>query len=348
MAVSVLFSKLPGFGLTRQVYFLILLIYWITVFLTIAYLVGTADLGSNLALVMGAGVSVLALLTVVESLVGAPRSVSHLTQNGLGIQLSTFGPFLFYPALTESGRRRFLGRVGLVLVLLAAALNASRGSWIALALALVLFFGGSWKAGFRLRGMGLVLILALAIPVGLVALPRGATEYMVYRSSSFERLETDKSTQARLALVRKGWRIFTDNVFFGIGPLGFRHYQVYDVELPRAVSYLSNRRFNRMSPHNAYMQALAEGGLAFCIPLFLLLALLTWRGWRASVALARHGQPWALAGFVAFVSMSAHLWVLAGLYSTSCWVVYGFLAGAIIRAGGRKAGRRRPRQMWGR
>jgi O-antigen ligase len=176
--------------------------------------------------------------------------------------------------------------------------------------------------------LGLAL-LASVFALALVAAPSKFLCAVTERADTFQDLDRDKSWNTRVYQLRKGWQLFKDQPFAGVGLGGFTRF-VVDVETDRAdvsVKTLSSR-----SAHNAYIAYLAETGLAGSVPLALLLLFLTWRGYRAAIWWGRRGQYWALALYLSFLSMSIHLWVLHGIYTTGTWLMYGLTAGMITAA----------------
>jgi O-antigen ligase len=304
--------------------------YWIAVFCVTVYLAGEANVWDRLVRVLCLMIFLSALARWGEVAffgnVGAWTGTKVQSQNEYGILFSMFTPFLLVP-LVASGGRRIFAALALLTVWGAAAINGSRGSWVSMAVGTLCFFLLYSMATRRkvvpLVGLGLLLgVFALA----LVLAPPKFLGSVSERADTFQDLDQDKSVNTRKFQVRKGWRLFVQHPFTGVGLGGFNKF-VVDVDSDR--EDVSKAALSARSSHNAYIAFLAETGLAGSVPLGLLLLVLGWRGCRAALRLGRRGQIWALGVYISFLSMSLHLWVLHGIYNTSTWVIYGLTAGMI-------------------
>lgn len=304
--------------------------YWIAVFFLTTYLAGEANAWDRLVRVLGVLIFISALARWGEVAlfgnVGAWTGTKVQTQNNYGILFSTFTPFLLVPLFAFGGRRIF-ATLALLVVWGAAAINGSRGSWVSMAVGTFCFFLLYSMATRRkvvpLIGLGLLLgIFALALMLAPPQFLGSVSE----RADTFRDLDRDKSFNTRMYQLQKGWRLFLEHPFTGVGLGGFTRF-VVDVDSDR--TDVSKAGMSRRSSHNAYIAWLAETGLAGSLPLGFLLLVLWWRGYRAALRLARRGQLWALGVYISFLSMSLHLWVLQGIYNTCTWVIYGLTAGMI-------------------
>lgn len=102
------------------------------------------------------------------------------------------------------------------------------------------------------------------------------------------------------------------------------------IDLPYVLRGSSVARLNQKTAHNTYLGVLAENGLAGAVPLILLLLYLSIEGGISTVKNLKQNQFSALYVFIAFIQMSAHFWVLAGLTGTSTWFIYGLVGGMIM------------------
>lgn len=312
--------------------------YWLgVVFLITIYLVSYMELGPRVTRAVAAAVVLTALVRWFEAIaygkIGAWTSPRFFTQNMYGWLFSTFTPFLYAVLVDPKTRRRWLAAAGILIVWSAAAVNGSRGSWVGLAGGLLLFLLLYLRVNpAHVKGLAAV----IAVCAGFLGLIYFAPERVVSavsrRYATFQRIEEDKTYMARQLMVQKGLRLFQQSPLVGVGPARWtREYVLLDI--PEWMGgWRGEASYQRKSSHNSYIALLAETGLAGTIPYALLLLTLVWQGYRAVVMLARQGQFWPLGVYIAFIGMSIHLWVLAGLTGTSPWVVYGLVGGLIETA----------------
>ena len=339
MAVSFVANG-PWFGAREfqplEIATLIRYLFWLMVFLVTAYVASDVRIARKLMLLLGIAVVVLAGLRCFEGLVlgkiGAWTNTIFSTQNNYGILFSTFTPFLFPVFLGRGFLRKLLCVFGLFIVLFACAINGSRGSWICIALALVVF---SLLALVSRPQASLRLVLpvgfaALALATALVAIPR-AREAVLGRFSTFDNLDRDKSYIVRQVMNQRSLKLFALSPGFGTGPGRYRSVYV-PLELPAVLAGKPEEGFMRRSAHNSYLSFLAEGGVVGTLPLAVLIGILAVRGAWAAMALNRKGERWALGVYASFIAMSVHFWTLAGITGTHAWFVYGLLAATIVLA----------------
>jgi O-antigen ligase len=251
-----------------------------------------------------------------------------MTQNNFGILFSTYAPFLLVPLISREGRR-WPAIIAALVVWGAVLINGSRGSWIAVSLGICVFIG-LYAVAQPARMYRLIPLMLLPVLLGglLLLAPQIYKEHISERFDTFHHLNTDKSYQTRLLMIQKGWRMFLDSPLFGAGAGNFTK-EMVRLNIDKPLHSISNRRFNRMSPHNSYIALLGETGIAGCLPFGILLLLLVVRGCKAVIILARRQETWALGIYVGFLMMSLHLGVLAGITNTGPWVMYGLVAAMI-------------------
>ena len=307
--------------------------YWLLlVFPITVYLTSRLDLGRRVVRAMAVAVVLTACLRWFEALawgkIGAWTSPRFFTQNTYGILFSTFTPMLLALLVDPGTKRRTPLAAGILLIWTAAAVNGSRGSWVALAGGVLLFtLLYLWVNPARLRGLLWIMLLCLAFITAMEVAPERVVGAVSQRYATFQRLEEDKTFTSRQALVQKGLYLFRQSPIIGVGP-GRWDKEYVVLELPSVLGE-DLEHFNRKTSHNSYVMFLAETGLLGVLPFGILLLYLTVRGLQAAVRLARRGEYWALGLYVAFVTMGVHLWVLSGLTGTSTWMVYGLVAGMV-------------------
>lgn len=300
-------------------------LYWTAAFVLVATAFTSEKLAASAARALAVGVTVLAVLRLAEGAltgVWGGGNPAWLSQNDYG-----FGFSAFFPYVAAASLRSRWAWPALLLAAAAAAGNGSRSSWIAVAvglavLALVhLLADGRRAARFAAPAAAVAL---LAVAVGLSPAGRPIRD----RLATFERLDSDKPFQTRGALVRKGLQLFEQHPWTGAG-LGRFTVSYAPLHAPDRTPWLDEADLNRRSAHNAYVQTLAETGLAGVVPFTLLLVALFLGGAPAAVRLTRAGRPWAAPAYASLCGASIHLVTLSGLTGTAPWFVFGAVAGLI-------------------
>jgi O-antigen ligase len=316
--------------ISRSLYVCAAYSYWAMVFLALTYVIRRYQLAEHVLQWLTFGVVILALGALLDRFVGFSNvrgSITQLTQNEIGYQLSCFAlaPLGLSLAKTSPGRFR-LAAAAMAIVGLAVVINASRGSWIGLVVGLASVTVLSRSFRFMVR-LALVSVAALTT-VFFAALPFAPPEALAKfeaKRRTFERLEYDKSYQARSFQVEKAWHLFKEHPLVGVGPGMFHNVEVAGADVPKIFQYRSGQ-LNRMGAHNAYLLLLSEGGLVTTLPIASFLVILgvrnlvAWRRKRGQDA-ARHA---VIVGMLA--AGSIHLWAVTGLGTSATWLVYALAA----------------------
>ena len=115
--------------------------YWLLVFVITTYFASQGKILQSVASVLGWGIMILALLrwgeVIIYGNLGAWTGTHLMSQNSYGFQFSTFSPFILILMIRQHGWKKGLAAIGYLLLWGAAAINGSRGSWIAMAVGLV-------------------------------------------------------------------------------------------------------------------------------------------------------------------------------------------------------------------
>lgn len=308
--------------------------YWLLVFVVTSHFSAQEGVLQKTARILGWGILLLALLRWSEVIfygkIGAWSGTRFLAQNDYGFLFSTFSPFLLVFLLQAKGPKFLFALIATITLWAAAAVNGSRGSWVAmgigLIIAMLLLFGAHPK---KFIGLLAVVLLAGGISAAvMVSSPRLSTAVMD-RFDSFQSLEDDKSYAIRQLMNKKALLLFEDSPLIGVGAARFRLSTV-PLEIPRVLSYAPQEHFDRKSAHNSYLSFLAEHGLVGAVPLGLLLAVLGLQAIKTQRQLIRRNELWGLAVFLSFVQMSTHMWVISSITNTANWFVYGLTAAMII------------------
>lgn len=323
-----------GFG---DYLWLIRAAFWFLAFITITIVVArmpTKDL-RTLVMLIGLAVIFLGGVRIYEGIAygswGAGGSVRILTQNTYGISFSRFSLFAVALYFTLSGIWRQLSLAGLLILLVAIAVNGSRSSWIAVSAGLVAFTVLYSLARPRQTGrlLWFISLLLVIFTLAISFLPIEVLEPISTRFATLEKIEEDKSFATRQLMVQKSQRLFMDSPLFGAGLGRFRVARV-DLERPDLLRG-SSTDFNRVASHNSYARLLGETGLAGTVPFAFLILTLLFGGFRPILRYARQGEVWTLAAYASFIAMSIHMWSIDNLNNTAPWFVYGLVAGIIER-----------------
>ncbi|HET7322142.1 MAG TPA: O-antigen ligase family protein [Longimicrobiaceae bacterium] len=175
--------------------------------------------------------------------------------NELGMFMALGVPFAVHACVVTRGRGwKILARAGLATTLAGLAATFSRGSWTAVAAALlVLLLLGEWK--FVMRG-------ALLALVAIVAIDAASGGEITRRITS---TEGDWVVGQRLALTLAGLLMFRAHPLVGVGPGGFGvNLPDFGPQIPGLWNYTG-------SAQNLYVHMAAETGL---VGLLALLALM--------------------------------------------------------------------------
>jgi len=229
------------------------------------------------------------------ALVGAGRSeVADYRGGGLAVLLeaaqnpnrlamfATLGLIFIWQYLQshQSMRYRWIAFAASLLMVLTVFLSASRGGVVGLAVAVALMFGRR-RQGAR----GLVYGLAAAIVAGMLiaqVVPQESLERLTNLPglSAEEDLEGSGSIERRAYTYGVGLDIWSQAPFLGVG-LGNWSY----------TRFLSDPLRSAAAPHNAYLKALAEGGVVTLL-LYMALFYVTLRQLNAIIA-HRGAMGWA-------------------------------------------------------
>lgn len=319
---------------TEGISLLIHYAYWMMVFVITVYFASQGDMLKRISRTLGWGVLVLALARWLEVVLygnyGAWTSTHWLTQNTYGFLFSTFSPFLLIKIFENRGWKKLLAVGANVLLWGAAAINGSRGSWIAIAigLAVCLIILLISRPGQFVSMAGILLAIGFIAGSSSLVFPQ-MTAKVVDRFNTLQNLDQEKSYMIRQLMIQKGERLFLQSPIIGVGVGRFTESSV-PLDIPQVLSYAGQQHFDVKSSHNSYIALLAESGLAGAVPFAILLIILSWRGAKSVIRSSRNNRFWILAAFLGFVQMSIHMWAIASLTNTANWFIYGLAAAAIV------------------
>ena len=200
-----------------------------------------------------------------------------------------------------------------------AAVRGRRWPWIVSAV--LIFFGLAFtlsRVPIAL-GTGAVVVLLLASTRPRVWLPTVAVGLALFLATPLRARMTNFSTD-RVPLWKVGWRMFTDNWAFGVGPGNYLTFMP-DYQIPGEPAA-------PVTPHNSLLYVASESGV------FAALALAVAIGVALRFVVNRHALVLApTLGFIAFAlnAMTTNLFSIASMAITA-WMLAP--AGAAIRRGG--------------
>jgi len=310
--------------------------YWLLLFVVTIYFAGQYKVITRVAFILGIMAFVLGFLRWLEVLIfgnyGAWSGTRWMTQNTYGFLFSTFSPFLLVFILHYNGKKRFFSGLALLFLWAAAAINGSRGSWVAIGVGLVIFLLVLFLTHSR-KFLGIFVWLSLMVGLAVVlfaGIPQ-FSDAVITRFDTFNSLEQDKSYMIRQLMNQKALRLFSESPVIGVGPTRFRLTST-ELDIPSILNYASQSHFDQKSAHNSYLAYLAETGLIGAIPFAILLMVLMIKGFAQTKWLTSKNQYWSLAIYLSFIQMSVHMWVITSLNNSGTWFIYG-LAGAMIMLG---------------
>lgn len=314
---------------------LIRYLYWILVFVITAYFANQDTVLETVATILAWSILLLALLrwgeVILYNNAGAWTGTHLMTQNSYGFQFSTFSPFILIKIFQQRGGKKIFWILAMLVVWSAAAINSSRGSWVAigigLAVCLLMFF---FSRPRKMLGTFLIILVFAGVGMILWNMIPEAAEAIEERASSFQSLGEDKSYVIRQVMVQKGLRLFQESPIIGVGANRFTMTWT-DLEIPDLLATRSIQEFETKNSHNSYIQFLAEFGLVGSIPFGLLLLILVFSGFKTSRKSIIRNNLIPLAFFLSFIQMSIHMWVITALTGTITWFIYGLMAAVIMR-----------------
>lgn len=194
--------------------------------------------------------------------------------------------------------RRTLWTLGGLLLVLELFLTSSRGAFLGLLAASMVFV-------YRRRGIAGALAVVLILLVGLVLVPTdlGARLWTIVGEGTGDMpAGLEASNRAHQALFWAALRMINDNPIFGVGPLNFK-------ALSTQYTGLSQGNI----AHNSFLEIAAEFGLPM-LAVFLLLIVTTFRTLNAATRLAGTDRGWRIAGWAEGLRSGLLGFLVAGFF----------------------------------
>lgn len=308
--------------------------YWLIVFLITSQFCAQKGVLKQVHTIFAWSVFLLALLRWGEGIFlgkwGAGNNPTILTQNSYGFQFSTFSPFLLIKVFETRKSKRLLWFLALFLCWGAAAINGSRGSWVAIVVGtLVCIFLFLISNPSKFANLILVIMFVAIIGVGLLSSVPVIQSAIQVRLNTFQTLEEDRPFVIRQVLTQKGLSLFEESPIIGVGATRFTKSWV-ELNIPELLSSRADEMQMKTS-HNSYVQWLAEFGLLGSITFGILLITLLIKGFLITRQEITNDNLIPLSLFLSFIQMSVHMWVIAALTGTLCWFIYGLNVASIKR-----------------
>jgi len=180
-----------------------------------------------------------------------------------------------FASLQRVPNRRWLWIGAGVTLVVMIVLTGSRGGFVGLVAAGVLFV-------YRRRGLGAAAAMLVVLVVGVLAMPTElSTRALATISGDTSQLPTEleASNKAHVGLFWAALRMIVDNPLIGVGPENFK-------DLSKAYTGLQQANI----AHNMFLEIASEMGLPALI-VFVLLLYSTFRTFGSTVRLARVGTP---------------------------------------------------------
>lgn len=312
--------------------------FWALLFCASAYLSFRSRNLEKCAAALAFGGALMAFMRLAEGIVysnfGLENTVLY-TRNGYAFFFSIAAPIALATLIaSRSVKQGMASGAATALIFGATLLNASRGGWISVtvgSISVLLLAGRGRQIGrgavvFGLLAGGGAVVLGTATPE--------LAELVSKRFDTFENLEVDKTTETRRWLDAKAWKLFRENPFFGIGTGQFPR-TATSVPLSDVTVWVGEVHLNRLQSHNSYLSHMAENGLCGMIPLLFLIGSLGWRGFWAARELTKRGAVWVAGLYGGYIAMSLHMWAINSMTTSTVWIVYGLIAGAVLEHEGR-------------
>ena len=272
-------------------------------------------------------VAVVTYYVLLQTHISHETFFKHFGSNNVSLLLICYAPYLVYYA-----RRHVHPAAALVLLAALLFLELNEGRRAGFLLVLLGGMSAYFVTIVKLNSLGHLVRLMLVTLVGLGLLYTGAVESLIRGQSdrihqfiyapSFN-LSEDRSYLTRMAMVEKGFALFRDNVFFGVGLNNFTSVETRIAGNFDGAEYVVDKDiFERFSSHNSYITILAEGGLALTIPFGAILLILLFKGLRHFGQLK---DPEKVIVF-SFCTMCVHLYFTNGIVNSLVWFNIGLLA----------------------
>jgi len=203
-----------------------------------------------------------------------------------------------FAAQASDPLRRTLWTLGGLLLVLELFLTSSRGAFLGLLAASMVFV-------YRRRGIAGALAIVLILMVGLVIVPTdlGARLWTIVGEGTGDMpAGLEASNRAHEALFWAALRMINDNPIFGVGPLNFK-------ALSTQYTGLSQGNI----AHNSFLEIAAEFGLPV-LAIFLLLIVTTFRTLNAATRLAGTDRGWRIAGWAEGLRSGLLGFLVAGFF----------------------------------
>jgi O-antigen ligase len=226
-----------------------------------------------------------------------------------------------FAAQAPDALRRTLWTLGGLLLVLQLFLTSSRGGFLGLLVASMVFV-------YRRRGLGGALGIVAILLVGLIVVPTdlGSRLWTIFGDRIADMpAGLDASNRAHEALFWAALQMIGDNPIFGVGPLNFKALSTLYTGLPQG-----------NIAHNSFLEVAAEFGLPV-LAVFVMLIVTTFRTLNAATGLAGTDRGWRIAGWAEGLRSGLLGFLVAGFFISAQYEKMFWLAVFLTIALGRFA-----------
>jgi O-antigen ligase len=245
---------------------------------------------------------------------------NRLTPNSFAFLMICFTPIAVHYLKGQKGR--VWATIFLALLVLVLLRDGRRAGMV------LVFLGGiavlyadriNWKR---------ILLAVVLIPMAIALLYTKQVEAFVFQSSErihemiyqAEKIRTeDRSYLTRVAMINKGFAIFEQYPYTGIGLNNFSNYTVdFDKSFEGAAFVVRKAEIQQKSAHNSYVAILAEGGLFLLVPLLLIFAYNIIYFFFNFNRLSPY-----LPVYAGLMGMAVHLYFISAIVNVFAWYLIG-------------------------
>jgi len=249
-----------------------------------------------------------------------------ISQNSFAYMLVLATPFMMHYLIENHSRFRVVLFSILIIIVALSCGSRTGGGLVTIEVFTLLLIANIFNKNMLLKLFPLLLLIVFFLFLGFNALrPEISDIVRVFNpeladliGSTTQVLETDKSWLERKQYVIKGLFIFEEHPILGIGASYFKYYWVDMPVIPalgKSLEFL-----NRHSPHNSYIQILADSGI-FALTIFLFLELkIILKNFRYIFLFENTKE---LVMLISFIGLTIYFYVIANAYGSITWAIIG-------------------------
>lgn len=310
-------------------------VYWSVILLVLASLGGFLALDYDRIFGAIAGAVVFFCVYYVFFQPFVPVSIRDLFFKRLHPNIVSFLLISFVPHLVYwlRKRSRFLPLLVLAMILAIQLVEGRRAGFV------LILAGGLAAYYVHLLRFSLWSLLRAGVVVvaALVALQAGPVRELIHSASprvaslvygGVDALDEERSFLTRLAMIEKGYSLFAEDMWFGVGLNNFMDAEGEISGAFEGSQFVIQKNIHTgLSSHNSYLNLLAEGGLSLFVPFVLIYLNLLWGGLRRFPRMLGYEK----VILISFCMMSVHLFFINAIVNVFTWFNIGLLAYVVTR-----------------